>query len=285
MTFSSIDDLVAEITAGKTLKMPLYKSSTNAAALAAGYWAECLQWTGAPPAIALTGPAGVGVALDDATSGAWYKGGNKAADTMHLLNMLSWTPTTTMCPATLILCDFLALYPSLVVTGAATAITPVALTRYTNGLGVKMICSVVGALGAATPNLTFTYNNESDVAHAAATAMITPANSAALSTLFQDSGAGGSPFVRMATGDTGMKTLESYTLSSGTTGTVSVMLVKPLAAIPLLALNTPSERDYVYQLPSLPKIEDGACLGFILNCGGAMIANTKLHTMMDVAWG
>jgi hypothetical protein len=58
-----------------------------------------------------------------------------------------------------------------------------------------------------------------------------------------------------------------------------------LATIPLLALNTPSERDYVYQLPSLPQIKDGACLGFLVNAGGAMITSAKLTGLMDVAWG
>jgi hypothetical protein len=140
-------------------------------------------------------------------------------------------------------------------------------------------------LGATTPNLTFSYKNQGDQTKASPSAHITPAASAYLSTLFQDGGAGGSPFVRKFAGDTGMKTLESYTLSSGTTGTATVFLVKPLGAIPLLALNTPSERDYVYQLPSLPRIQDGACLGFVVNVGGAMITSAKLMAAMDVAWG
>lgn len=285
MTFSSIDDLVAEITGGKTIKMAYFKISNNGAALTAGYWAETLQWTGNPAAMAVTGTAGTGVALSDATANAWYKGGNKSADTMHLLNILASTPTTTMCPATVILCDFLAMYPSLVVTGTPSTVTPVALTRYTDGLGVEMIASVCGALGAAAPQLTFSYKNQADQTKASPAAHTAPLVSAPLSCMFQDSGAGGSPFVRKFAGDYGMKTLESYTLASGTTGTATVFLVKPLATIPLLALNTPSERDYVYQLPSLPKIQDGACLGFIVNCGGAMIASAKLQVLADVAWG
>jgi hypothetical protein len=282
--FSSIDDMVSEITAGKFLKMQYYKSGTNGT-LAAGYWAETLQWAGNPAAMTVTGTPGTGVALSDATANAWYKGGNKSTDTMHILNMLAWTPTTTMCPATLILCDFLAMYPSLVVTGTPSTVTPVALTRYTDGLGVELICSVVGALGAAAPALTFTCKDEGDVARASPAVMVPPLNSASVSTLFQDTAAGGSPFMRKFAGKNGVKTLESYTLASGTTGTVTAYLVKPLCQIPILALNTPSERDYVYQLPSLPRIQDGACLGFIVNVGGAFVNLGRLNVLMDTSWG
>lgn len=280
MGFSSIDDMIAEITGGKTFKANYRKSSSNAGALTAGYWAECFQWLGLPAQGVVTGTAGTGVQLNSSTTGALYTGGNVSPDTKHLLNILGWTQTTTMCPATVILCDFLTMYPSLVVTGAPTTITGVALPRYASGAGVEMICSVAGAHGAASPKLTFTYNDGSG--NQVAAAHTAPGNSAPLSAMYVTDG---SPFVRKVAGGTNATQLVSYTLASGTSGAVTVFFVKPLAAIPLLALNTPSERDYVYQLPSLPKIEDDACLGFIVNVGGAMIANAKLNMLLDFAWG
>lgn len=278
MSFSSIDDLIAEISAGKFYKSIFRKSSNNAAALAAGYWAETFQWTGLPAQGVVSGTAGTGVQLNSSTTGALYSGGNVSPDTKHLLNILGWTPTTTMCPATIILCDFLTMYPSLVVTGTPTTISGVALPRYATGDGVEMICSVAGAHGAASPALTFTYNDGST--NRVAAAHTAPGNSAPLSALYVTDG---SPFVRKV--GPNATQLVSYTRASGTSGSVTVFFVKPLAQIPLLALNTPSERDYVYQLPSLPKIEDDACLGYILNVGGAMIANAKLNIIADFAWG
>lgn len=278
MSFSSIDDLIAEISAGKFYKSIFRKSSNNAAALAAGYWAEAFQWTGLPAQGVVSGTAGTGVQLNSSTTGALYSGGNVSPDTKHLLNILGWTPTTTMCPATIILCDFLTMYPSLVVTGTPTTISGVALPRYATGDGVEMICSVAGAQGAASPALTFTYNDGST--NRVAAAHTAPGNSAPLSALYVTDG---SPFVRKV--GPNATQLVSYTLASGTSGSATVFFVKPLAQIPLLALNTPSERDYVYQLPSLPKIEDDACLGYILNVGGAMIANAKLDIIADFAWG
>lgn len=285
MGFASIDDLVNEITTnGKFLKAPYQKISNNGAASAAGRWHETLQWAGFPTALTLTGTAGTAFTLSDASTGAWYHGGNVSTNTKHLLSMLAMSPTATVVPATAILCDFLVVYPSLVVTGTPTTLTATALPRYTTGEGVQAIVSVVSALGAAQPALTFTYTDQGGTGGNVAGAITAPANSVQLSTLFQDNAVGG-PFMRLAAGDRGVRSVQSYTLASGTTGAVSLILVKPLATIPILAVNTASERDYLYQLPSLPKIEDGACLGFIVQAGGAMAASSIFLATADLGWG
>lgn len=285
MGFASIDDLVNEITTnGKFLKAPYQKISNNAGASAAGRWHDTLQWTGFPSAVTLTGTPGTAFTLSDATNGAWYHGGNVSTDTKHLLSMLAMSPTATLVPATAILCDFLVVYPSLVVTGTPSTLTPTALPRYTTGEGVQAIVSVVSGLGAAQPALTFTYTDQGGTGSNVAGAITAPANSVPLSTLFQDNAVGG-PFMRLAAGDRGVRSVQSYTLASGTTGAVSLILVKPLATIPILAINTASERDYLYQLPSLPKIEDGACLGFIVQAGGAMAASSIFLATADLGWG
>jgi len=287
MGFSSIDDLVNEITTnGKFLKAPYQKVSNNAINSAAGRWHETLQWNGNPAAVTLTGTAGTAVALNDATSGAWYHGGNVAADTKHILSALAMSPSAGIVPATAILCDFLVNYPSLVVTGTPSTLTPTALTRYTSGEGVQAIVSVVGALGASQPALTFTYTDQGGVAGNVAGACAPPVASAPASTLFQDlaTGAGG-PFVRLAAGDRGIRSVQSYALATGTTGTASLMLVRPLATIPLLAINTASERDYLYQLPSLPQVVDGACLGWIIQVGSTMGPSSVFLSTLDLGWG
>jgi hypothetical protein len=91
--------------------------------------------------------------------------------------------------------------------------------------------------------------------------------------------------VRLAAGDSGIRSVQSYTLATGTTGTASLLLCKPLATIPVLAVNTASERDLVYQLPSLPKVEDGACLGFLVQVGGALVTGGILMGTVDTAHG
>jgi hypothetical protein len=283
MGFSSVDDLVNEISAnGKTSKLMYQKTSVNGAASAAGRWHECFTWAGFPVAGVLTGTAGTAFSMDSTRSGSLGIGANVSPDTRHILNASVFSPTATMLPATFILCDFLVTYPSLVVTGTASTLTPTALPRYTNGDGVMGIVSVQSALGAASPALTFTYTDQAGNAGNVAAAITAPAVSAPLSTLFQ---VDGSPFIRLAAGDTGIRSVQSYTIATGTTGAVSLSLVKPLATIPVLAINTASERDFLYQLPSLPQIQDGACLGWIVQVGGALVTGGTFQGLSDLGWG
>jgi hypothetical protein len=282
MGFASIDALMAALTAGQSLKAFFQKSSNNAAGSAAGRWHDTLQWTGIPAAMSLGGTAGTAVQLTSATAGALPIGAAVSPDTRHLTTLSAWSPTATAVPATLILCDFLLLYPSLVVTGTPTTLTNgVGLPRYASGEGVMGIVTVNSALGAASPALTFTYTNQTPTGSRVASAHTSPGNSAPLSTCFQTDG---SPFIRLASGDTGIRSVQSYTLATGTTGTASLLLCKPLAEIPLLAINTASERDFLYQLPSLPRIEDNACLGFLMQVGGALVTGGTIMGVLNNAW-
>lgn len=98
------------------------------------------------------------------------------------------------------------------------------------------------------------------------------------------------PFLPLASGDTGIADIESFQLSGGTayTGTTGVLvmhLVKPIFAMPLMASGVASERDLVNQLPSLPRIPDGAYLKYLLYATGATTANTPFIASLDFAWG
>lgn len=282
--FSSLDDLVTEITTnGKFGSMFFQKTFANGATSAAGRWHESFSATGIPTAGSFSGTAGAATAMSRSTTGALDVGANVSTDLRSLLSLQVWTPSTVMTPAVVMLCDFLLYYPAMVVTGTPT--TPnntVTLPRYTDGIGVECIVCTQTANGAAQPQLTLNYRDQSDNDAAAPFAMTSPVASAPISLLYAYNGG---PFLPKNAGDTGIKRINSYTLASGTTGTVAFVLVKPLAIIPLLAANTASERDYLSQLPSLPRIQDDACLGFITLIGGAM---TTAQTLMGVAqqgWG
>ena len=45
-----------------------------------------------------------------------------------------------------------------------------------------------------------------------------------------------------------------------------------------------SERDLMYQLPSLPQVQDGAYLGWLYYAGAATAASTNVSGYIDVAW-
>jgi hypothetical protein len=86
-------------------------------------------------------------------------------------------------------------------------------------------------------------------------------------------------------GDAGINQLDSYTIGSGTTGTVAAILINPLALLPIVAANTAGERDFLFQMPSLPKIEDNACLGLFVLTGGALTTGLAIQGSLSMAWG
>lgn len=282
--FSSLDDLVTEITTnGKFDSIFFQKTFANGATSAAGRWHESFTANGIPAAGSFSGTAGVATQMTRSTTGALDVGANVSTDLRSLLSMQLWTASTTMVPAVTMLCDFLMYYPANVVTGTATTLNNTAtLPRYTDGVGVRCIVATQTAHGAASPALTLNYRDTGDADQAAPFAMTSPVNSAPISLLYAYNA---SPFVPMAAGDVGIKRINSYTLASGTTGTVAFVLVKPLAVIPLLAANTASERDFLSQLPSLPRIQDDACLGFITLIGGAMTTSQSIQGVIGHGWG
>ncbi len=280
--WTNFSDFIQEVTTnGKYKYAPFFKIAPSA--IGANRWTECYTWAGVPGAGAQSGAAGTGVQIKQSVQGAGIDiGANVSPDIRSLLTLQAWT-TSFMYPATAILVDFLAYYPSLVVTGAPTTLTTVALPRYQDGVGVQAIIAVQTALGAATPALTLTCTYNDDASAAASAALTSPLNSAPVSQMFSRLG---TPFAPLPTGKTGIKTINSYTIDSGgTTGTVCAFLVKPLSSIPILSYSTPYERDLMTQLPSLPRIYDDAHLGWILLTGGGISANDWLGGFAGMGWG
>lgn len=93
----------------------------------------------------------------------------------------------------------------------------------------------------------------------------------------------------MQGGDTGVKSIESFTWSAGTaytgSGTFGLFICRPLFYLPIVATGLYAERDFVNQLPSLPQIPDGACLQFLMLPAGATTNLTTITGHLDVAWG
>lgn len=283
MAINGMDSLIAAFSAGQSNKGYYQKASSNAGASTAGRWHEFFTATGIPTAGSFTGTAGVATVMNASTQGALNIG--TASVSPDIKNLVSWkiqTPTATVVPATFYLVDYLLYYPACVVTGTPTTLNNTAtLTRYTTGDGVFPIIAVQSALGAASPALTLTYTDEGGTGSNVALAMTSPGNSAPISTLFLNNG---SPFMPLATTDKGVRKVDSYTLASGTTGTVAIILVKIIAEIDLYAINTGVIADYIANIPTFPKIEDNACLGIIGVCGGAMAASSAISGTITTVW-
>lgn len=282
MAINGMDSLIAAFSAGQSAKGYFQKATSNAATSAAGRWHEMFTATGIPTAGSWTGSAGVATVMNASTQGALNTG--TASVSPDIKNLVSWkiqSPTSTLVPASFYLVDFLLYYPACVVTGTPTTLNNTAtLTRYTDGVGVFPIIAVQTAHGAAAPALTLNYRDPSDNDQNGLV-MTSPVNSAPISTCYLNNG---SPFLPLATTDNGVKRINSYTLASGTTGTVAMVLVKIIAEIDLYAINTGVLADYIANTPTFPKIEDDACLGIIGVCGGAMVASSVLSGTITTVW-
>jgi hypothetical protein len=97
------------------------------------------------------------------------------------------------------------------------------------------------------------------------------------------------PFLPLQGADTGIARINSFTLSGGVaytgTGVLALAIVKPLADIILPASGVYSERDLVNQLPSMPRVDDGACLSWMLFATGATTNLSPFTANIDLGWG
>jgi len=169
--------------------------------------------------------------------------------------------------------------------------------RESNGVGCQCCAVVQTAPTGGGPNLTASaYDNTADYTGTGTRAFQgSPTHGAAadayISRVIHSGNAAGryGPFYPLQGGDLGIARLNSFTWSGGSaytgTGVIAMCIVKPIADIVVPVSGMASERDLVNQLPSLPKIDDGACLAWMLFGTGATSPNTPVNSMLDFAWG
>lgn len=96
------------------------------------------------------------------------------------------------------------------------------------------------------------------------------------------------PFLPRQGADTGIARINSFTWSGGTaytgSGVVALCIARPLLDLPLSATGVWSERDLVNQLPSLPRVYDGACLAWLLFGTGATTNASPFTSAIDIGW-
>ena len=175
--------------------------------------------------------------------------------------------------------------------GTGTHTINTLLPRYTNGVGVQAMMwnTNATALGAATPNLSIGYTNAAQTAGRATPTVLPIGKTAAANGLILYSGTGSGkygPAMPLQAGDTGIAKIDSVTISASyVSGEFSIALFRPIATIPITTVGVIAERDLMNQLPSLPRIYDGANLHWLLYNGAATPTNSAFIGHLDVAWG
>lgn len=301
MTFASLDDIASKLSGGKQFMSPWFKLS-GAAAHVAGNAYDLSFGTGLPVANTYPGTALNSVAPSETTGWGIYHGGNVTPDTKAVMNAMAMAVGTNAAPGILILVDVALYYPGidLKATTLQTMVHSASLTRHTTGVGLRpyVVCTVQsGGTPASTPVVSvFNYRDQDD-------------NDAALSgvgTINFTAGAAGippvskivhcapaanhhGPFLPLNAGDTGIKRVNTFQLSTAYTGSTTttgcIVLAKPITMIPLVAVGLPGERSLFAPAPVLPPIPDGACLTWLYFPGAATAANSTFMGSLDLGWG
>lgn len=181
---------------------------------------------------------------------------------------------------------------NLTTTGTGTHTINWLLPRYTNGAGVQAIIfnPASTAMGAATPNLSLGYTNSAQTASRATPTVLPIGKTAASNSHILYTGATGTGkynyMMPLQAGDSGIAEINTIQNSiSYVSGTYTVALVKEIGRFPLSTLGLASERNFLFEFPSLPRIYDGAALYFALGSGVATPANSAISGLLTFIYG
>lgn len=176
-------------------------------------------------------------------------------------------------------------------TGTGTHTVNWLLPRYTNGAGLNAIFFNPAStpMGAATPNLSLGYTNSNQTGSRATPTVLPVGKTAASNSHILYTGATGAGKYNYAvprqSGDAGIAQIDTIQNSSSyVSGTYCVALYKEIARFPVTTLGVAAERDFLNQLPSLPRIYDGAALYFVIGSGAATPANSAFSGNLDFIW-
>jgi hypothetical protein len=204
------------------------------------------------------------------------------------------TPVATGALSWLMLVDMLLYIPGIDMNSAAqqAMVAGGSLPRYTDGVGVQMFLEAAATTGATAHNLHpsgFTYTNTTPTAGRTIPGTVACTVSAIVPHIVHSGTAVNNfgPFIPLAAGDLGVKSVENFQLSAGSASasTATLVLCKPLAQIPLPITFVSSGRDMIFNLPTMPRIYDGACLNFLLCAGSTTAASTNFEATLDFVWG
>lgn len=294
MGFSSMDDLVNEITTNGKFNRIDWNKITGGSGYTAGRWYDFSNLAGTPIANAWAGTALAWRTCDETTGNGTQifglpHGGNVSPDTKHILNVSAVTGVATGVPSQLMLVDLQGYWPG-ISTNSATlqTLTGTPTLRYTNGAGCRLFTVATVASGATAHNISLSYSNTTPTSGRSLPVTVSMTASAIVGHIAHSGTAANNygPFLPLASGDTGVSNVASVTMSAASgAGTVALCLARPLLTLPLTTTSVAAERDLLNQLPSLPRVVDGACLVWLYFAGAATGASTNFYGAVEFGWG
>lgn len=294
MGYSSLDDFVSSVTVDGKFNRYDWNKITGAAAYTSGRWYDLSSLAGNPVANTYGGTALAAQTPNEASGFGMWHGGDVTPDTKHLLNVAGMATAATGVPSVLMLVDLCLYYPGINMNSATRQAldNTNTLTRYATGAGLRSWTVTTATTGATAHTLDNTPSTGTEYVDQANTAAVHPGTVAfTASAIVPHIGHSGvaannwGPFLPLAAGDYGVRRYNYFKLSAASlAGTAALCIGKPLCAIPLTTLSVLSERDLMNQLPSLPQVQDGACIVPLLYSGGAVAASTNFYGSVETGW-
>lgn len=253
----------------------------------AGWWGDLSMAAGTPKYNAYVGAQAEGTPLVGSGNFGLYHGGNVGPSTKHINRMYLKTQSATFAPAVFVLCDYLYFYPLIDCDSTDQQDmdnTVSALPRFDDGEDINLMV-VTTTPQTAAAQCTISYTNQDGVGGRVSQFYLQgPSNVGNINTFASPSVVGSAnPFVPLANGDTGVRSVQSFTMASSAGGFVALVMVKPLATMQIREQNTVCEYFFMKHKPSLPRIYDGAFLNFIFSAGTAAISSV-IRGELEVFW-
>jgi hypothetical protein len=249
---------------GKFHYQYMYKAALPAAGTA-GYFVDSSMAAGQPKYNAYAGGELSSNVLTGAGNFGIYPGSFITGSSKHLLR---WQCYSGAYVSTYFhLCDYLLFYPLVDCdnTDPQPLTNTEVLTRYTDGVGVRIMLVATAPMIATAP-CTITYTNSDGVSGRTATFNVIPA-------LATGAANTASLFVNLAAGDKGVRSVDQIQFAGSAGGFISIVLVKPLATNQLLEATVPTEKMFGFEYQNLPEIKPGAYLNIVFQASQTGASN------------
>lgn len=239
---------------------------------ASGIWMDLTMFGRYPAANYFTdGTPLAAQALRRSTFGGLDHGEDKGSDFRKFLQGVTVLSTTAAAAMPLRVMDYLLYYPLIPMEDTQEMDNTVTLPRYEDGKGVQiMLVEQFPYIGGGTVQITYT---NSDGVAGRQTAITTINTQTALGTIAHSgpatAGLSGL-FMPLASGDGGVRSIESITFPVADSGNLAALLVKPLMPAGNYEATSPSEWDSLLHLGMLEEIQDDAYISLACQPVGSL---------------
>lgn len=284
MTFRTVNELAAaQAEAGRYWQQHFFKTTLPVGV--AGRWVDHSVGAGQPVYNAYVGTQLEFTPLVGAGNRSIYAGpATGAAKFIQTLQVGSASG-----PQAILLCDYLGFYPLVDgdTTDAQLLDNTQSLPRYASGEDVQaFLVAQVPMTAGAQASCTMSYTNSAGVAGRTSTFGVYGEDTIGR-LVAQTAASGGTgalaPFVKLDNGDTGIRSVQSITLSAATGGLFNVVLARPLASLQIFLDAIVAEKNFVREGVPMPRVENGAFLQ-MLSLRGTANAAAPFRGFVDFAW-